>query len=341
MIKYRNTFSDKKRGVPVDIVIRVEHLTKKFLSRVKKQGMWGSVRSLFMPEYQEVIAVDDISFQINEGELVGFIGPNGAGKSTTLKMLTGILFPSSGTISVLKHTPQKERMTLAYKIGTVFGQRQQLLYHLPPIDSFNLFAKIYELKQQDYEQRLEELKQLFEIEPYLHTPVRKLSLGERMRCEFVAALLHKPQVLFLDEPTIGMDIIAKKNLRAFIKKINKHEKTTIILTSHDLEDIEELCSRVMIINKGRVLYDGTMDNIRKKLKHKVLEIYFDEETTKLPKIKHVSIEHQEPYKATLHVDRTKIPIKKVLNTYLEKCKVADIVLQDPPIEEVIQHFYKP
>ena len=162
-----------------------------------------------------------------------------------------------------------------------------------------------------------------------------------MRCEFVAALLHKPQVLFLDEPTIGMDIIAKKSLRLFIKKINKYEKTTIILTSHDLEDIEELCSRVMIINKGKVLYDGSMENIKKKLKHKVLEIYFDEETPKLPKIKYVSIEHQEPFKVILHVDRTKVPIKKVLSTYLEKCRVADIVLQDPPIEEVIRDFYKP
>jgi len=320
-------------------IIQVKDVSKQFKTLVKEPGLKGSLKSLFSPKHTEITAVENVSFQLKEGELVGFIGPNGAGKSTTIKMLTGILFPTSGELNVLGYNPQEERIKLAYNIGVIFGQRQQLWYHLPAIDSFNLFAKIYELDEHAYQKRLNELILLFEIRPFLYTPVRKLSLGQRMRCEFIASLLHRPKVLFLDEPTIGMDIIAKKNVREFIRKLNQHEKTTIILTSHDLDDIEELCPRVIIINKGKLLYDGSMNRIKKKLKYKVLELYFDKKVRTLPKIKHTTILKKAPFSVTIEIDKTKIPVRRVLDTYLKKFKLADIVIEDPPIEEIIQRFY--
>ena len=320
-------------------VFTVKNLTKVFTVKVRKQGFLGTFKTLLFPKYKEVTAVNNISFKINEGELVGFIGPNGAGKSTTIKMLTGILFPTKGEISVLNHVPQNERTKLAYKIGTIFGQRQQLLYHLPALDSFNLFSKIYELKKADYEARLNELVKIFELEPYLNTPVRKLSLGERMRCEFVASILHKPKILFLDEPTIGLDIIAKRKVRQLIKKLNEHEKTTIILTSHDLDDIEELCDRVIVINKGKILYDGTLEKIKKKLKYKILDIFFHEEVKQPFKIPNTQVIEQEPMRLKIKIDRTKVSLPAVLDKYFKAYKIDDIVIEDPPIEEVIEQWY--
>lgn len=320
--------------------IIVENLTKRFKTKVKEPGVLGSLKSALRPKYKDVTAVDNVSFRINEGELVGFIGPNGAGKSTTLKMLTGILFPSDGMISVLGHSPQHERVELAFKIGTIFGQRQQLLFHLPAIDSFDLFSKIYELNESDYRARLNELVGLFEIGPYLNTPVRKLSLGERMRCELVAALLHRPKVLFLDEPTIGMDIIAKKTMREFIKKLNEKEKVTVILTSHDLDDIEELCSRVIVINEGRVLYDDSLDKLRKRLKYKIVELYLHETPKKVPEMKNVKVLLSEPFRLKLRIDSEKTTVKKVLDVFLDKCEVDDVQIEDPPIEEVIGRLYR-
>jgi len=320
--------------------ISVKNLTKKFQTTTKEPGFLGGLKSIFSPKYKHVTAVDRVSFDIAEGELVGFIGPNGAGKSTTLKMLTGILFPTSGAINVLGHNPQEERVKLAFKIGTIFGQRQQLWLHLPPIDSFNLFAKIYELKDSDYQQRLKELVDIFELEPFLQTPVRKLSLGERMRCEFVASLLHRPQVLFLDEPTIGMDIIAKKKLREFVKKLNEQEKTTVILTSHDLDDIEELCERVIVINHGKILYDGPMESLRKRLKHKIVEFYFHEPVKEPPAVAHTKVLKHEPYMLRLQLDCTKVTVREVLDRIMKACKVDDIAIEDPPIEEVIERLYR-
>lgn len=320
--------------------IEVENLTKSFNTKVKRAGFLGALRGLISSEKKKVVAVGNISFSIKKGELVGFIGPNGAGKSTTIKMLSGILFPDKGKIEVLGLNPQKERIKLAYRIGTIFGQKQQLWYHLPPIDSFDLLSNIYELKKEDYRKRLNELVTLFEIEPYLHTPVRKLSLGERMRCEFVASLLHKPEVLFLDEPTIGMDIIAKKTMRDFIKKINAKEKTTIILTSHDFDDIEALCDRIIIINKGSILYDGSLDKVGGKLNYKRLTFYLNEEVKNLPLIKNTKVIKKDKYKIVLDVDKSKIELKSVIDTYFTKLKVADIDIEDIPVDEVIEQFYK-
>ncbi len=320
-------------------VIEVKNLRKSFASRVVPSGIGNRIKSFFHPEIKTITAVNSISFDIHEGELVGFIGPNGAGKSTTLKMLCGILWPTSGYIRVLGHNPQEERVRLSYNIGTVFGQRQQLWLHLPALDSFELFAKIYDLPDETYKKRLAELVRLFEVEPYLTTPVRKLSLGERMRCEFVASLLHMPKIFFLDEPTIGLDIIAKKKLREYIKKINELNKTTILLTSHDLEDIETLCKRVIVINHGKIIFDGSIESLRNKLKHKILTMHFGKRVERIPTIKHTHIIHQEPFKVSLSIDKKKINVREVLDIYLGEFEVADMVIEDPPIEEVIAGFY--
>jgi len=321
-------------------VIIVKNLSKRFETKTKEKGFLGTIKSLYAPKYKEVVAVNNISFSLKEGELVGFIGPNGAGKSTTIKMMTGILFPTTGIISVLGFNPQEERIKLAYKIGTIFGQKQQLWYHLPPIDSFELFAAIYEIDKEEYKKRLDELVKLFEITPYLNTPVKKLSLGERMRCEFVASLLHKPKVLFLDEPTIGLDIIAKRTLREFIKKINEKEKTTIVLTSHDMEDIEELCPRIIIINHGKILYDGSTEKIKNKLNYKRITFYFEKTPEKLPEIKNVKVIEKEKFKVLLEINKEKVDIKEVIETYLSKFNIIDIDIEDPPIEEIIEQFYR-
>ena len=223
-----------------DPIIQVENLSKTFQIKQKQSGFFGGVKALWNPNYKIVKAVDNISFSVNEGEIVAFIGPNGAGKSTTIKMLTGILFPSSGIISVLGYNPQHQRLKLAYHIGSVFGQKPQLWYHLPPQDTYNLFSRIYELDQRKFKERLDYLVDAFEIEDLLKTPVRKMSLGQRMRCEIVASLLHRPKIIFLDEPTIGLDVVAKQRIREVIKHLNETEKVTIFLTSHDAGDVEAL-----------------------------------------------------------------------------------------------------
>ncbi len=336
--RIKNSLLVKEKSMENAIIVK--GVSKEFKTKVKNPGLKGAFKSMLRPVYKTVKAVDNLSFEIKKGEIVGFIGPNGAGKSTTIKMLSGILFPTSGRMSVLGFNPQEDRVKLAYKIGTIFGQRQQLSYHLPAIDSFDLFSKIYDLDQKEYEKRRDSLVKLFEIQDLMKTPVRKLSLGERMRCEFVASLLHKPEVLFLDEPTIGLDIIAKKKMREFIKKLNEQEKTTIILTSHDIKDIEELCPRIIVINHGKIVYEGSMDSIKDKIKHKILELYFEEPVEHLEKMPYVKIIHQEPYKVIAEIDRTRTSIRKVLDKFLSKYEIEDIVIEDPPIEEIIEELYR-
>ncbi|MFA5856765.1 MAG: ATP-binding cassette domain-containing protein [Candidatus Pacearchaeota archaeon] len=320
--------------------IIIKNLNKTFDSKVKKKGFYNKFKNFLKPEIKKNIAVNNISFDIKPGELVGFVGPNGAGKSTTLKILSGILYPTSGHVSVLNLNPQKDRLKLTYKIGTIFGQKQQLWYHLPPIDSFELFSKIYNIPKNEYEKRLSELVKIFELEPYLNTPVRKLSLGERMRCEFVASLLHKPDVLFLDEPTIGLDIIAKRKMREHIKKLNEIDKTTIILTSHDMDDIEELCPRIIIINKGKILYDGSKEKIKDKLSLKRIEFVLDKKINNIPEFKNIKIISKDEYKFIIEIDKEKTSVQKVIEFYLSKFNVIDINIEDPPIEEIIELFYR-
>lgn len=320
--------------------IIVRNLTKRFKTRIKEQGLAGSIKSFLKPKYKFIEAVDNISFEVNEGELVAFIGPNGAGKSTTLKMLSGILYPDGGMCRVNGLSPNRQRKQLAYQIGTVFGQKPQLWFHLPPIDSFNLFSKIYELDKKEYEKRLKELIKKFEIEDIINQPVRKLSLGQRMRCEFVLSLLHKPKVLFLDEPTIGMDVIVKKTIRELIKKINNEEKVTVILTSHDLGDVETICQRLIIINKGTIVYDGDFEKIKKKYLAKKLVNIVSETPVKPISIKGVSTISRTKFTLDMEVDIKEVSMGRLIDELTKNNQIDDINIEETPIEEIIEKIYK-
>src|SRR6202163_5987 len=246
-------------------LISVCELSKQFRTYRRREGLWGGIQNLFHREHQYVTAVDRVSFSIDRGEMVGYIGPNGAGKSTTIKMLTGILVPSSGEIVINQFVPWRQRTAYVKTIGVVFGQRTQLWWDIAVIESFKLLRRIYDVSQRDFDERMEAFNQILGIRDYLHTPVRKLSLGERMRCDIAAALLHNPPLLFLDEPTIGLDVVAKDHIRRFLRAINRQFHTTVLLTTHDLDDIEELCRRIMIIDHGSVLYDGQLSHLKDRL----------------------------------------------------------------------------
>ena len=319
--------------------ITVEALTKAFTSQVKSPGLRGSVRALLHPETQTVLAVKGITFTVDEGERVAFIGPNGAGKSTTIKILTGILHPTSGNASVLGLVPWKQRQQLAYQIGAVFGQKSQLWYHLPPVDSFDLLAHIYALEPAAYHERRAMLVELFEIGPHLQTPMRKLSLGERMRCEIAASLLHRPRILFLDEPTIGLDVVVKQRIRDLILELNQQEGVTVFLTSHDAGDVEVLCKRAMVINHGEVIYDGGVT----ELKHTYLR-------TKIISLKlavpwqgfdapGVTVLKHTGYGVKLEVDTTVAPIEQVTSGLLSRYSIVDINIDNPQMEAIIAQIY--
>src|SRR5271157_5584751 len=246
-------------------IIEVEDLTKEFRTFRRREGVKGAIQNLFVREYLTVRAVDHVSFSINAGEMVGYIGANGAGKSTTIKVLTGILVPGGGRVIANGYVPYRDRRHYTQHIGVVFGQRTQLWWDIAVIESFKLLRRIYDVPQRDFEARMERFNEILSIRDYLHTPVRKLSLGERMRCDLAAALLHNPPLLFLDEPTIGLDVVAKDHIRQFLRAINREFRTTVLLTTHDLDDIEELCRRIMIIDHGRVLYDGPLADLKQRL----------------------------------------------------------------------------
>lgn len=287
----------------------------------------------------EIVAVDDISLSIPEGQSVAFIGPNGAGKSTTIKMLAGILHATSGTARVLGCIPWKERTKLTRHIGAVFGQRSQLWYHLPPRDTFELLSRVYDLPRLQYEQRRDQLIERFALGEFLNTPVRKLSLGQRMRAEVAASLLHKPSVIFLDEPTIGLDVVARQELRDLIREWNRDEGLTVFLTSHDAGDIEHVAKRVIVINHGRVVIDDKVSRIRRQfLRSKVLSVKFHEKPQVIS-LPGVELFEAIGYAIKLKVDTRVIPIEKVVAAVLQAAPVADITIENPPLEEVIAHIY--
>lgn len=242
--------------------IEAENLSKTFRIRRKEKGMKGSLQAIFHPCSETIRAVDQVSFSVEEGEMLAFIGPNGAGKSTTIKMLTGILYPDSGRVKVLGIDPTKKRKQLAYEIGTVFGQKEQLWTHLTPYDNFRFFGAIYDIPDREIERRIGELTETFGLSAFINTPVRSLSLGQRIRCEIAASLIHRPKVLFLDEPTIGLDPVVKENIRSLIRQLNRENHTTVFLTSHDIGDIEKLCRRVIIVNSGQIVLDDSMEHLK-------------------------------------------------------------------------------
>ncbi len=321
--------------------IQVHALRKTFQAKRKQPGLAGSLKAVIRPEFQTVEAVKGISFELEPGELLAFIGPNGAGKSTTIKMLTGILYPSGGQASVLGLTPWKDRRKLAYQIGSVFGQKPQLWYHLPPADTFQLFARIYELDQPTFKQRLGFLVEAFNLGELLNIPVRKLSLGQRMKCEIAASLLHAPQVIFLDEPTIGLDVVAKQQIRDTIKLLHERDGITIFLTSHDAGDIESLCKRVIIINYGQVIYDDRVSALKRRyLTRKVVNVRFAERLDNGFEMDGVEVLKAGEYGVKLQFDTRQTPVENVMQQLLAAHPVADITVNDPPMEEIIRNIYQ-
>lgn len=321
-------------------IVEVNGLAKRFEVKQKAAGLRGSFQSLWKPVTHEVTAVSDISFTLPEGEMLAFIGPNGAGKSTTIKMLTGILHPSAGQASILGYTPWRDRRLMAYHIGSVFGQKPQLWYHLPAEDTFNLFARIYELDQRQFQERRDFLVEAFQIGHLLQTPVRKLSLGQRMKCEIAASLLHRPRIIFLDEPTIGLDVVAKQQIREAIKTLNELEKTTIFLTSHDAGDIESLCKRVIIINHGRIIFDDRTSILKRQyLQHKVIDVRFGEALTEPFALPHVETIKQGTYGVKLAFDTRSVQVEQVIQQIMATKPFNDINIVDPPLEEIIREIY--
>jgi ABC-2 type transport system ATP-binding protein len=308
----------------------LDHLHKEF---VVLKGQWL--------RRQRVVAtaVHDISLAVEGGEAVAFIGPNGAGKSTTIKMLTGILRPTSGRASVLGLSPFAERAKLAHSIAAVFGQRSQLWYHLPPRDTFDMLARIYNLERAVYQKRKDMLIERFSIGSFLDTPVRKLSLGQRMRAEIAASLLHQPKVLFLDEPTIGLNVVARQELRDLLRNWNKQEGMTVFLTSHDAGDIESVAERVVVINHGRIVLDDPVESVRRRfLSRKVVSVQFHHQLETFS-IDGAKVLRAANYSLQLEVDTSKFAIEGVIQELLKIGAVADITIEDPPLEDVIAHIY--
>jgi ABC-2 type transport system ATP-binding protein len=319
--------------------VEVRNLRKLFRARVKEPGLAASARALLRPVYRDVEAVKGISFDVEPGEMVAFIGPNGAGKSTTIKMLTGILYPSGGEAKVLGLVPWRQRQRLVRRIAAVFGQRSQLWYHLPPLDSFELLARIYELESSVYRPRLANLIERFDVEPFLRTPVRRLSLGERMRCEIVGSLLHAPEVLLLDEPTIGLDIVAKQRIREHIREINAADSTTVLLTSHDAGDVERLCQRALIIDHGVLVFDDSVTALKRSfLGTKRIELQLLEPSTPVD-LPGVTTVNRADFSMTLEVDTSHQPIDAVVGHLVSNLRVADVTIADPPLEEIIAAVY--
>lgn len=327
-------------------IIQVQDLCRDYKLTRKREGVAGGLIDLFKPRKELLRAVNDVSFEIEAGEMVGYIGANGAGKSTTIKMLTGILTPTSGQVTVGGMVPWEKRLQYTRHIGAVFGQRTQLWWDLAVVESFRLLKKIYEVDDQVYKEQMAAMAELLEIDDFLHQPVRKLSLGQRMRCDLAAALLHRPKVLFLDEPTIGLDVVAKENVRRFLKEIRQQQGVTIILTTHDLGDIEQLCRRVIIIDKGEVHFDGDLIDLRTRTGHRVkLTVDFRDETTSeqlrqategLP----VVWEDGEGLRHRAEFSRQEVPGAEVIKQLVNSCHVSDFHLAEADIEEVVAEIYR-
>ncbi|MDR0986605.1 MAG: ATP-binding cassette domain-containing protein [Ruminococcus sp.] len=319
-------------------IITVENLTKTYTTYKRGSGFRETVKSFFKREKVIVNAVNDISFEIPEGQICGLLGPNGAGKSTTVKMLCGALFPTSGRIDAAGFSPARDRKRYVHEIGAVFGQKSQLIWDIPPEDSFNLNRAIYDIPRADYNERLANMTKLLDVEDVVKKPTRVLSLGERMKCEFIMAMLHAPKIVFLDEPTIGLDVIAKASVRKFIANMNK-EGTTFILTTHDLDDVCELAKRVIIINKGEKVFDGELDDLQHYLgRKKIIEL-----TLSKPLIDETGlniIDRQSDLQFTIEADMEYVSIREYILNLSSKLKITDISVKELPMERIIADIYK-
>lgn len=320
--------------------IIAENLTKTFRVPKRYEGRFGALKTLFTPKFDEKLAVRGVSFSLDAGELVGYVGSNGAGKSTTIKMLTGILTPTAGTVTVGGLVPWKERERNAHQIGVVFGQRSQLWWDLPLENSFTLLKHIYRVDETRFRENLALFDEVLGLSDFLKTPVRQLSLGQRMRGDLAAALLHDPPILFLDEPTIGLDVVAKERIREFIQFINRERKVTVILTTHDMQDIERLCRRMILIDKGQVLYDGTVENLKDRSgRERLMTVVFAEppETLDVPG---AELLMREGALATMRFDRRQTSVSDLVAWLSARYAVVDLTIADAPLEDIIRTIYQ-
>lgn len=323
-------------------VIQVDNLNKNFKVYKGRRGIFGAMRSLVSAKYTVVEAVKDISFEIAPGEILGYVGPNGAGKSTTIKMLTGILTPSSGEVLVNGLIPHQHRRENARQIGVVFGQRTQLWWDLPLIESFDLLRHIYKVPEPQYRRNLAVFRELLDLDAFINTPVRQLSLGQRMRGDIAAALLHEPAILYLDEPTIGLDVVAKERLRGFIRAINRERGVTVLLTTHDMSDIEQLCRRLLIIDHGKLIYDGGLDEIKRRWgKQRTLVVDLEpgspEGVLEVPGAAEVKAEGLRHW---LSFNRDELSAAELISRVAQRYPLQDLSLEEPEIEGIIRRIYQ-
>ena len=320
-------------------IIQTQALRKTFRSVRRGEGLGGALGALFSRSYTEKTAVDNVSMSVDEGEIVGYIGPNGAGKSTTIKMLTGILVPTSGSIEVAGIVPHEKRRQNARNIGVVFGQRSQLYWDLPLRESFELLRAIYRVPRTRFRENLDHFIEILNLGEFMATPVRQLSLGERMRGDFAAALLHDPRIVYLDEPTIGLDVVAKEAIRTFITDINQRLGTTVILTTHDLADVERLCRRIVLIDHGTIIYDGSVERLRNEYgTHRTLIVHLTEPQPEFF-IEGVEIEQTEALTVRLRFDRRRLTAEALIRRVTERYAISDVAINEPEIEDIVRHIY--
>lgn len=320
--------------------ITVENLVKRFRISQREPGMWGAIRGIARRRYHTVDALDGVTFSIEPGELVGYIGPNGAGKSTTVKVMSGILVPDSGRCEILGRVPWRNRTDHVQQIGVVFGQRTQLWWDLPVIESFDLLRDIYRIPRTEYIANRDEFIDVLDIETCLDIPVRQLSLGQRMRCDLAAALLHSPSILFLDEPTIGMDAVSKLAFREFIRRFNRERETTVILTTHDMDDIAAICDRVIIISEGKIISDGTLDDLRRRVSFE-RRIVVDLHDTSQPVLHpDAQLTSRQGNRCHIQFDPARVPAAEMIAHVTASNRVIDLFVENPPIEETIARLYE-
>lgn len=325
-------------------IIEVKNLVKTYKINEKERGMIGYLKNLFHPKYKEFKAVKGVSFNIEEGELVGYIGENGAGKSTTIKMLTGLLTPTSGSVVVNGIVPNEKRIQNNKQIGAVFGQKTQLWWDLPVIESFRLIKKMYDIPENEYRKNMKKFTEILDLEDLLEKQVKNLSLGQKMRCEIAATFLHNPKVVYLDEPTIGLDILVKENIRKFIKDINKEKKTTVILTTHDLKDIEEVCDRIILIDKGSIIYDGDKEKFKDKYgKHIIAEFIIEqknENITLATEQEDFEVIEESDNKIKVKFNHENSTIMNIVEIVSKYCNIKDMHMQEEGLEEILKEIYR-
>ncbi len=326
-----------------DVLIKVNHVSKSFRIAKQKQGILNAIKHMVKPNYIVKKAVDDINFTIKEGEMVGFLGPNGSGKSTTVKMLSGILHPDQGSIEVGGFIPYRDRKKYVSQIGVVFGQKSQLAWDLPVIESFDLLKHIYRIEEKKYQDNLERFVTLLDMNEFLSQPVRQLSLGQRMRADIAASLLHSPKIVFFDEPTIGVDVVGKEKIREFIVELNKTDRITMLFTTHDMQDIEKTCKKVIIIDKGTMLYDGSLASIKERYGNSIqIEVTMDK-CQEIKNIKNVIIEdasNQGEFKYRFLFEKNQVSLDSLMKEILTTYSVKDFSMIEPGIESIIRKIYE-